>query len=96
MTYGDYLTTSEMTRWILDTDIAWDSIDSSLACSQPDLLDRMRDSALIESFFPVFTPRILGLMWDNITATAIYRVQLCGQPYSVLLNWKPTIAHRPK
>ena len=76
MTYGDYLTTSEMTRWILDTDIPWNDIDPALAHSQPDLLDRVRASALIESFFPIFTPRALDLLWDNITATAIYSIQL--------------------
>jgi hypothetical protein len=76
MTYGDYLTTSEMTRWILDTDIPWNDIDPALALSQPDVLDRVRASALIESFFPIFTPRALDLLWDNITATAIYSIQL--------------------
>jgi hypothetical protein len=76
MTYGDYLTTSEMTRWILDTDIDWDAIDPALARTQPDILDRVRDSALIESFFPIFTPRVLELLWDNVTATAIFSVQL--------------------
>ena len=76
MTYGDYLTTSEMTRWILDTDIPWDRIDPALALAQPDLLDRVRASALIESFFPIFTPRALDLLWDNVAATAIYSIQL--------------------
>ena len=76
MTYGDYLTTSEMTRWILDTDIEWDAIDPVLARTQPDILDRVRDSALIESFFPIFTPRALDLLWDNVAATAIYSIQL--------------------
>jgi len=76
MTYGDYLTTSEMTRWILDTDIAWDAIDPVIARTQPELLDRVRDSALIESFFPIFTPRALDLLWDNVAATAIYSIQL--------------------
>ena len=41
MNYGDYLTTSEMNRWLLDTDIPWDDIDPALALSQPELLDRV-------------------------------------------------------
>ncbi len=76
MNYADYLSTSEMTRWILDTDIAWDEIDPKLALSQTGILDRLRDSALIESFFPVFTPRALDLLWDDVTSTALYSVQL--------------------
>ncbi len=76
MFYADYLTTSETNRWILDTDIDWDAIDSQLALTQPDILERIRNSALIESFFPIFTPRALDLLWDNVAATAIYSVQL--------------------
>jgi hypothetical protein len=76
MTYTDYLSTSEMNRWIIDTDIPWDSIKPALALADIDLLDRLRGAALIESFFPVFTPRALDLLWDNATATAIYSIQL--------------------
>lgn len=76
MLYADYLTTSETNRWILDTDIEWDAIDPHRALAQPEILERIRNSALIESFFPIFTPRALDLLWDNVTATAIYSVQL--------------------
>lgn len=97
MTYGDYLTTSEMTRWILDTDIAWDAIDPRLALSQPDLLDRVRDSALIESFFPIFTPRALDLLWDNVAATAIYSIQLYEsyKHFHVFAQYLEAVGYRP-
>lgn len=97
MTYGDYLTTSEMTRWMLDTDIAWDDIDPSLAKTQPVLLDRLRDSALIESFFPIFTPRALDLLWDNVTATAIYSIQLYEsyKHFHVFAQYLEAIEYRP-
>jgi hypothetical protein len=97
MTYGDYLTTSEMTRWILDTDIGWNDIDPALALSQPDLLDRVRASALIESFFPIFTPRALDLLWDNITATAIYSVQLYEsyKHFHVFAQYLDAVGYRP-
>jgi len=97
MTYGDYLTTSEMTRWILDTDIAWDEIDTNLALSQPDLLDRLRASALIESFFPIFTPRALDLLWDNVAATAIYSIQLYEsyKHFHVFAQYLDAIGYKP-
>ena len=76
MLYADYLSTAEMQRWILDTDIDWDGIDASLALRQPELLDRVRDSALIESFFPIFTPRALEVLWDDVAATAVFSIQL--------------------
>ena len=76
MIYADYLSTAEMQRWNLDTDIAWDDIDPELALGQPDLLRRVRDSALIESFFPIFTCRAMDRLWDDIAATAVFSIQL--------------------
>jgi hypothetical protein len=97
MTYGDYLTTSEMTRWVLDTDIDWDAIDPALARTQPEILDRVRDSALIESFFPIFTPRALELLWDNVTATAIFSVQLYEsyRHFHVFAQYLDAVGYRP-
>jgi hypothetical protein len=31
---------------------------------------------LIESFFPILTPRALDILWDDPAATAIFSVQL--------------------
>lgn len=76
MTYNEYLSTSEMQRWFIETDIAWDRIDPELARTQTFLLKRLRNSALIESFFPILTPRVLDVLWDDPTATAIFSVQL--------------------
>lgn len=97
MTYADYLTASEMNRWILDTDIDWDSIDPALALGQSDLLDRVRASALIESFFPIFTPRALDLLWDNVAATAIYSVQLYEsyKHFHVFAQYLDAVGYRP-
>lgn len=97
MNYGDYLTTSEMTRWILDTDIDWDAIDPALALTQPAVLDRVRDAALIESFFPIFTPRALELLWDNVTATAIFSVQLYEsyRHFHVFAQYLEAVGYRP-
>lgn len=97
MTYGDYLTTSEMTRWILDTDIPWNDLKPELALTQPELLDRVRASALIESFFPIFTPRALDLLWDNVNATAIYSIQLYEsyKHFYVFAQYLEAVGYRP-
>ena len=76
MIYADYLSTAESQRWNLDTDIDWDEVDPQLALSQPALLRRVRDSALIESFFPIFTSRAMEVLWDDIAATAVFSIQL--------------------
>ena len=72
MIYADYLSTAEMQRWNLDTDIAWDEIDPQLALGQPEILARVRDSALIESFFPIFTCRAMDRLWDDIASTKLF------------------------
>jgi len=74
--YDEYLTTAELQRWILDADVAWGEIDSDLALSQPALLDQIRDSALIESYFPIYTTRLMRALWDQVDATAVFSVQL--------------------
>jgi hypothetical protein len=76
MIYADYLSTAEMQRWNIDTDVDWDAVDARLALSQPDLLQRVRDSALIESFFPIFTCRAIEVLWNDVAATAVFSVQL--------------------
>lgn len=76
MTYADYLSQSELQRWFLETDIDWSRLDAAASHAQPAILDRLRDAALIESFFPILTPRVLDVLWDDPTATAIFSVQL--------------------
>jgi hypothetical protein len=97
MIYADYLSTSEMQRWILDHDIAWDAIDPALALTQPELLDRVRDSALIESFFPLFTTRAIEVLWDDPTATAIFSVQLYEsyKHFHVFNQYLERVGYRP-
>jgi hypothetical protein len=97
MTYTDYLSASEMARWLVDVDIPWDNIQTGAALSQPELLNRVRDSALIESFFPIFTPRALDLLWDNPTATAIYSVQLYEsyKHFHVFNQYLEAVDYRP-
>jgi hypothetical protein len=97
MIYAEYLSTAEMHRWILDTDIDWDRIDSTLALAQPDLLDRVRDSALIESFFPIFTPRALEVLWDDVAATAVFSIQLYEsyKHFHVFNQYLTKVGYRP-
>ncbi len=64
MIYDEYLTQSELQRWILDADVSWSRIDVEKALAQPELLDQIRDSALIESVLSGLhdpaRPRALG------------------------------------
>lgn len=76
MIYDEYLTQAELQRWILEADVAWSRIDVPLARSRPDVLAQVRDSALIESYFPVYTTRLMRALWDQVDVTSVFSVQL--------------------
>lgn len=97
MLYPEYLSTAEMQHWVLDTDIAWDEIQPPLALAQPELLERVRASALIESFFPIFTPRALEVLWDDVAATAVFSIQLYEsyRHFHVLNQYLERVGYRP-
>jgi hypothetical protein len=97
MIYAEYLSTAEAHRWVLDTDIAWDEINPALALDQPELLDRIRDSALIESYFPLFTPKALSLLWDDVNATAVFSIQLYEsyKHFHVFSQYLHRVGYRP-
>jgi hypothetical protein len=97
MIYADYLSTAEIQRWNIDTDIAWDDIDPQLALCQTALLERVRDSALIESFFPIFTSRAIEVLWDDVAATAVFSIQLYEsyKHFHVFNQYLHRVAYRP-
>ena len=74
--YDEYLTQAELQRWILDADVRWAEIDPALARAQAALLDQVRDSALIESYFPIYTTHLIQALWDQIDVTSVFSIQL--------------------
>lgn len=97
MLYDEYLTQAELQRWILDADVAWSRLDVQTALAQPSLLDQIRDSALIESYFPVYTTRIMRALWDQIDATSVFSVQLYEsyKHFYVLNRYLELVDYRP-
>lgn len=61
------------------------------------MLDQIRDSALIESYFPVYTTRLMRALWDQVDATAVFSIQLYEsyKHFYVLNRYLETIAYRP-
>ena len=97
MIYDEYLTTAELQRWILEVDVAWNRIDRNLALNQPDLLDQMHDSALIESYFPMYTTNLMRCMWDQVDVTSVFSVQLYEsyKHFYVLNRYLSMVDYRP-
>jgi hypothetical protein len=97
MIYDEYLTHAELQRWILDADVAWNRVDAALALTQPALLDEVRDSALIESYFPLYTTKLVRALWDQIDATAVFSIQLYEsyKHFYALNRYLELVGYRP-
>ena len=97
MIYDEYLTIAELQRWILEIDVAWNQIDRDRALSQPALLDQMHDSALIESYFPIYTSSLMRCMWDQLDVTSVFSVQLYEsyKHFYVLNRYLNLVDYRP-
>jgi predicted nucleic acid-binding protein len=97
MIYDEYLTTAELQRLILEVDVAWNQIDRDKALSQPELLDQMHDSALIESYFPLYTTNLLRAMWDQVDVTSVFSIQLYEsyKHFYVLNRYLSSVDYRP-
>jgi len=95
--YDEYLTQAEIQRWILDADALWGAIDPALALAQPILLDQVRDSALIESYFPIYTTRLIRALWDQIDVTSVFSIQLYEsyKHFYVLNRYLELVGYRP-
>jgi hypothetical protein len=95
--FDEYLTHAEAQRWILEVDVAWGGIDAALALTQPELLDQVRDSALIESYFPLYTTRLIRALWDDIDATSVFSIQLYEsyKHFYVLNRYLAIVGYRP-
>jgi hypothetical protein len=95
--FDEYLTHAEAQRWILEADVSWGRIDRALALQQPELLDQVRDAALIESYFPVYTTRLVRALWDDLDATAVFSIQLYEsyKHFYVLNRYLTIVDYRP-
>jgi hypothetical protein len=95
--YDEYLTQAELQRWILDADVAWARIDPAIALAQPALLDQIRDSAHIESYFPVYPTHLMRALWDDLDATAVFSIQLYEsyKHFYVLNRYLDLVGYRP-
>lgn len=95
--YDDYLVRAEADRWILDVEVGWSRIDLARAHADRDALDRIRDSALIESYFPVYTTALLRAFWDQVDVTAVFSIQLYEsyKHFHALNRYLQLVGHRP-
>lgn len=97
MIYEDYYTLSEVSSWSPEKDVPWDRLDPEVARKRPEVLDQLRESALIESFHPVTTKHLMGLLWDDVDATSVLSIELYEgfRHFYVLRRYLDAVGHEP-
>lgn len=74
--YVRHAAAAELGAWSVERDIRWGAIDPKRALSRPDLLARLRDAAIVESYHPVNIARLLRLASDDVDAGALLSLEL--------------------
>jgi hypothetical protein len=95
--YESHLASAEQAAWPLDTAIAWDAIDVALARREEHILSALHDAALIEGYLPVFAPRLMQLMWDDLDVTAVLSLELYEglRHYTALKRYLRAVGFEP-
>jgi hypothetical protein len=75
MIYEEHLRAAEVGAWSLES-IRWSEIDRATALDEREILAALHDAALIEGYLPVFAPRLMRLLWDDVDATAILSLEM--------------------
>jgi hypothetical protein len=73
--YERHAAAADRGGWSVERDVRWKEIDVARARSQPWILDRLRDAALIESFHPVNLGRLTRLAWDDVDACVAFALE---------------------
>jgi hypothetical protein len=60
----------------VERDVAWELIDRELALGRPDILEKLRDAAIIESYHPVNLARLVRLTWEDVDAGVVFSLEM--------------------
>src|SRR3954462_7260414 len=95
MMYEEHLRAADAGAWSLDADIRWSDIHRATALEERDILVALHDAALVEGYLPVFAPRMMQLLWDDIDATAILSLELYEglKHYTALRRYSETVGY---
>ena len=60
---------------IFDGKYDWQSVDKILAWKNEHVLELVREACLVESYFAVYTGKMLDLFWYDVEATSMYTIE---------------------
>jgi len=74
--YARHARAADRGAWSVERDIRWRDIDRARALAQPEILAKLRDAALIESFHPVNLSRLIRFAWDDVDAGVVFSLEM--------------------
>jgi len=74
--YARHARAADRGSWSVEHDIRWLDIDRARALAQPQILAKLRDAALIESFHPVNLSRLIRFAWDDVDAGVVFSLEM--------------------
>lgn len=82
---------------ILGSRCDWDAIDPEVAKQDTELLDLLREACLIESYFAVYTGKMMQLFWDDVDATSVISIEAfeAFTHYRLLKRYLDVVDYRP-
>ena len=95
--YVRHAAAAELGAWSVERDIRWDAIDRARARSRPELLDRLREAAIVESYHPVHIARLLRLASGDVDAGALLSLELYDgfKHFHALRTYLDLVEHEP-
>jgi hypothetical protein len=74
--YARHAAAADRGGWSVERDVRWQAIDAERALARPDLLAKIRDAALIESFHPVSLSRLIRLTREDVDAGVVFSLEM--------------------
>ena len=75
----------------------WHTLDREAALANPRLLDLVREACLIESYFAIYTSRMLQLLWYDVAATSTLSIEAFEAyvHFATLRRYLDEVGYRP-
>jgi len=95
--YARHARAADRGAWSVERDVHWAGIDRDLAFARPDILAKLRDAALIESFHPVNLSRLIRFAWDDIDAGVAFSLEMYEgfKHFHVLRMYLDAVGYEP-
>ena len=95
--YESHLAAAERAAWPLETSVRWGDIDAAAARREENVLSALHDAAIIEGYLPVFAPRLMQLLWDDVDATAVLSLELYEglRHYTAIKRYLDAVGYAP-